>query len=190
MWEDYGAFIKARQSIGALSADAVFGDQIDYYSGVLSFSAADVDLPGNFDLPVGVRRKFTVANRRDYNGPRDYAYADWDLDLPRLSGTFATTWHDARCSVAVPPTVLSVIGGGDYWHGNSADMPGGGEMLSVDVSRPMPTTGGPYLWLTAGETYFSCLPSILMAQAKAFLPSPMMAKSTGSTSWPSTRSHG
>ncbi|MBT9494961.1 MAG: hypothetical protein IV107_22000, partial [Paucibacter sp.] len=116
-----------------------------------------------------MRRKFTVADRKDFYEKRDYAFADWDLDIPRLSGTFATTWHDARCSVPKPPTVLSVFGGGDYWHGNTADMPGGGEMLSATVSRPIPTTGGPYQWLTAGETHFSCLPSILNGSGEGFL---------------------
>ncbi len=168
-WEDYDKQIKARQSISALSADTVFGDHVDLYSGALSFSATDVSLPGNNALPVAIARKFS-ASERGVTGliGRDNAFGDWELDLPRVSGIFGPNWHDQRCSVGEPPMIGTVLSG-EYWAGNHADMPGGGEMLQATTgTRPKPT-GGPWTWVTAGDTYFSCLPAITNGSGEGFL---------------------
>lgn len=103
-WEDYPTHLKARQNITALSADQVFGDAVDWYSGSLSFSAVDAELPGLPGLPVRIGRKLSIQDRSKVAGlGRDLPFGDWDLDLPQLSGTFASNWHDARCSTAAPP---------------------------------------------------------------------------------------
>lgn len=100
-------------------------------------------------------------DRNKYEGVHDYAFADWELDIPNVSGVFGPNWHDNRCTSATPPTVGSgFIYADEYWAGNHADLPGGGEMLQADVDRAKPTTGGPYLWVTGGDTYFSCLSTI------------------------------
>src|SRR5690606_12861354 len=80
---------------------------------------------------------------------------------PNVSGVFAPDWHSKRCTQSVPP----LAGDGEilpdeYWAGNMAELPGGGEMLRANVERPKPTSGGPYTWVTEGNTYFSCLSQI------------------------------
>ena len=172
-WEDYPTHLKARQNITALSADQVFGDTVDWYSGSLSFAAVDAELPGLPGLPVRIGRKLSIQDRSKVaNLGRDLPFGDWDLDLPQLSGTFASNWHDARCSTAAPPTIVGPDGTSifarEYWGGNHADMPGGGEMLRADVDRPKPQNGS-YLWVTAGDTYFSCLSSLANGTGEGFL---------------------
>lgn len=167
-WEEYDRLLESRRAVTALSADNAFGDSLDLYSGVLSFSATDVSIPGNSKLPVSVTRKFTVTNREQYGGYA-YSFADWELDIPRLSGVFAPAWHDNRCDVATPPNPTSGVPVDEVWSGNHADMPGGGEMLLVASTWPKPSAGGPYKWVTAGNTYFSCLPTINNGTGQGFL---------------------
>lgn len=170
-WEEYDRLIESKRAVAALSADNVFGDSLDLYSGVLSFTATDVSIPGNSKLPVAVTRKFTVTNRFDYGGPPGYAFGDWELDIPHISGVFAPTWHDNRCDTPKPPLAAGLVPADEFWAGNYADMPGGGEMLQVttDTPWPKPSTGGPYKWLTAGNTYFSCLTGIANGTGQGFL---------------------
>lgn len=170
-WEEYDRLIESKRAVAALSADNVFGDSLDLYSGVLSFTATDVSIPGNSKLPVAVTRKFTVTNRFDYGGPPGYAFGDWELDIPHISGVFAPTWHDNRCDTPKPPLAAGLVPADEFWTGNYADMPGGGEMLQVttDTPWPKPSTGGPYKWLTAGNTYFSCLTGIENGTGQGFL---------------------
>lgn len=167
-WEEYDRLIESRQAVAALSADNVFGDSVDLYSGILSFTATDVSLPGNDKLPVAVTRKFTVTNREGYPGYSN-SFADWELDIPHVSGVFAPSWHDNRCDTAKPPSAAGVVLADEFWAGNQADMPGGGEMLQVSSTWPKPSTGGPYKWVTAGNTYFSCLASIVNGTGQGFL---------------------
>ncbi|HEY0659730.1 MAG TPA: RHS repeat-associated core domain-containing protein [Lysobacter sp.] len=164
-WEEYDKLIKSSDTVGALGP-TLFGDQVNFADGALSFSATDVSIRGNSSLPVAFTRTFTVSNRKGVinDGPM----ADWELDTPHLSGVFASSWPDNRCSVttvsaARPPVVYAgstPFLPEDYWHGNQASMPGGGEMLLVNASASKPTTGGPYYWMTSGQTYFSCLDTL------------------------------
>src|SRR3546814_4330804 len=45
-WEEFDKRLKASQAVGALN-DELFGDSVNLPEGSLSFSATDVDLPGN-----------------------------------------------------------------------------------------------------------------------------------------------
>lgn len=171
-WEEYGERIKAQESIGILGED-LFGDTVNYQDGALSFSATDISLPGNSGLPVALKRTFSASGRTNAAG-YDEVFADWELDLPRLSGVFAPTWQDQRCSSAVAPPGVNLGQGSyytpeDYWGGNSASMPNGGEMLVLQAGVPQPSTGGPYKWMTPGFTYFSCLTSIKNGTGEGFL---------------------
>lgn len=173
-WEEYGKLIKSRETVSALGPD-LFGDDVSLSNGALSFSATDVSVPGNSKLAVAFSRTYNVSSRKGYVS--DAPLADWDLDLPRLSGVFASYWEDGRCAVtsvgvARPPTVSSsgtFFYAEDYWQGHQASMPGGGEMLLVNASTPKPTSGGPYYWMTNGFTYFSCLTSIKNGPGEGFL---------------------
>lgn len=180
--EEYAKQIKTAEVIGALGND-LFGDQVNFYTGSTSFSVIDVSLPGNHALPVEIRRTFTVDARDGLFSQG--LFADWELDIPHLYGTFArktlssevgwqvsTSTPNARCSVsdaydARPPEAAAAGPVGtyfeadEYWFGNSLHVPGGGdqEMLVVAPENPNKPTGGPYYWMTSGNWFFSCLAS-------------------------------
>lgn len=177
-WQEYERLVEKGRNIAPLDVGSLFGDKMDLYSQTLSFSASDVSIPGNNALPVAIGRKLSFYDREKYRASvgaaiqnHDYAFADWDIDIPNVNGVFATTWHDNRCSQATPPDVgsTSTIDADEYWAGNHAELPGGGEMLQADVDRAEPTSGGPFLWVTEGDTYFSCLSSIKNGTGEGFL---------------------
>jgi len=155
-WEEYDKLLKGKESIGVLGPD-LFGDSVNFQNGALSFSATDINLPGNNKLPVALTRTYSVRTRKGYIS--DAMLADWELDLPHISGVFGPSSPSDRCSGG-PPSSANVAGewfsAEEFWHGNQANMPGGGEMLLVNANTPKPTTGGPYVWVTSGFTYFSC----------------------------------
>lgn len=175
-WEEYDKLINTRKAIATLGPQ-MFGDSVDLSTGALSFSTTDVSLTGNNALPVAVTRTFVV--RDDEGRGSDNAFGDWDIDIPNISGLFSTTWHDNRCDQAVPPSVLVTgqtphpwadsVAGPLYWKGNSASMPGGGELLRLDAASARPATGGPYVWITPGRTVFSCLATIKNGTGQGFL---------------------
>lgn len=169
-WQEYERLMETAGAIAPLEAGTLFGDTMDLYAGGLSFAATDVSVPGNAALPVAIGRKLSIRDRYGYSTRHDYAFADWDIDIPNISGVFAGTWHDDRCSQPVPPNVGSIpVYADEYWAGNHASMPGGGEMLRADVERTKPASGGPYSWVTQGNTYFSCLSSIANGSGQGFL---------------------
>jgi len=180
--EEYDKQIRTAEVIGALGND-LFGEQVNFYTGSLSFAVTDVSLRGNNALPVEVRRSFKVEQRDSLYSQG--LFGDWELDIPYLYGTFAraqggaggwqvsTRTPNARCSVGVnsaapPDAKASGSGYGNYfeaeefWAGNFLHLPGGGdqEMLGVTSANPnTPTDGGTYPWTTAGHWYFSCVAS-------------------------------
>ena len=162
-WEEYDKLIDKHKAIATLGPQ-MFGDAVDLYTGTLSFSTTDVSLPGNSALPVAVTRKYTQANSgtnpthgNTWGG--DQAFADWEISVPNISGTFAQVsgggWPNNRCDVAMPPDVIATgdkgafapVAGDLYWAGNSADMPGGGGTAcvgrSVAARTPGPSTHSP-----------------------------------------------
>lgn len=168
-WDDYERLVEKGRNIAPLDGGGMFGDSVDLYSGALSFAATDVSIPGNNALPVAVGRKLSIHNRYEYGG-HGKPFGDWEIDVPNISGIYATTWHDDRCTQPIPPSVSQFrISAYDYWAGNQVSMPGGGELLRAESTRPRPTTGGPYLWLTAGDVYFSCLSAIKNGTGQGFL---------------------
>lgn len=180
LWEEYDKLLKGRESVTALGNEA-FGDQVGMSNGALSFTVTDISLPGNSSLPVALTRSYAVRNNQGYIGAwRDMAFADWDLEVPRLSGVFATTtgWA-SRCSAqnvgeARPPMVDGglTFSADEYWQGNQIILPGKGseEMLvATNAAVQKPTTGGPYYWLTANRTWFSCLTARKNGPGEGFL---------------------
>lgn len=169
-WQEYSRLVEQGREIAKLDVNSLFGDKVDLYSGTLSFSATDVSITGNNAMPVAITRKLTIYDRRGYGGAVRGPFADWGIDIPNVNGVFSTTWHDNRCSVAVPPSLFAGrVNPDEYWAGNHADLAGGGEMLQADSTRPKPATGGTYTWITEGDTYFSCLPSIKNGTGQGFL---------------------
>ncbi|MGH8084027.1 MAG: hypothetical protein ACREPV_01950 [Lysobacter sp.] len=175
IWEEYGKRIGSSSEVAPLGSN-LFGDQVSLSNGALSFSVTDVSIPGNNSLPVAFTRTFTVRGRKGSHLNNDFPLADWEIDLPTISGVFAPDWVSGlldapgqRCSVTTPmagrPPALWVddhrFASKDYWQGHQLSLPsGGGELLLLDANRPRPSTGGPYFWITADQTRLACLPSI------------------------------
>lgn len=196
LWEEYDKLINKRQAVGTLGPD-LFGDQLSFYTGSLSFSQSDISLPGNSSLPVEVTRMLSIEAHRGGGFPHhDSPMGDWDLDLPNISGTFATTqgWVGAngapatRCSQPAAPAghvfgASNTMEASEYWHGYQMRLPGGGggellgarssggEILASPTGRTRPGAGGPYYWLTSDWTYVSCLSTLANAstQGEGFL---------------------
>ena len=198
LWEEYDKLVSKRQAVGTLGPD-LFGDQLSFYSGTLTFSQTDVSLQGNFSLPVAITRTLSIEAKRGYPNPslyiNDAPMGDWDLDLPHISGVFGTTqgWVGAngsaasRCSQPAPPRPVVFSSGNsvqavEFWHGYQLHIPGGGgellaasssggEILASPTGRTRPGLGGPYYWLTSDWTYLSCLPTLANAptQGQGFL---------------------
>ena len=163
-WEEFEKRIDKSRAIGALGP-GLFGDDVSLADGSLSFTATDVDLPGNDGLRVAFARKYTVYNHWQYPETGS-VLADWDLDVPSISGIFAPNWtigpsaSGNRCSLTGGPTEPARdYYMNDFWHGNTLSIPGvgGGELLQLSASAPRPATGGPYVWTTADGIRISCL---------------------------------
>ncbi len=71
--------------VSGLGTD-LFGDQVNTYTGSLSFRHVDISLPGNDALPMQLGRRFGVGKGGLMNGH----FGDWDIDLPSIGGVFAT----------------------------------------------------------------------------------------------------
>jgi RHS repeat-associated core domain len=182
-WDEYDKRVESAKQAAALKSD-LFGDQVNLANGSLSFTATDAAIPGNNALPVSLSRSYSVQNR--YGGPTsppvtDFMLADWDVDMPSISGSFASNWESRvpgnpgrRCSApahqASPPSPVWDINVWDFWQGNTLNVPGaGGELLQVRPGAYLPSTGGPYYWMTTGQTYVSCLPTIKNTTGEGFL---------------------
>jgi YD repeat-containing protein len=175
-WEEYDKLIQRQTDLTAADT-TLFGDSLDMYTGALGFSATDMSIPGT-GLPIAVSRSMSIGNRSDYRFD-DLPMADWNLELPRLSGVFlASTGWGSACSnngSGAPPTV-TVSGrsffASEYWQGNRMIVPGRGsqEMLVAEPNAlPRPSSGGPYPWLTQELTWFSCLPARKNGGGEAFV---------------------
>ena len=177
-WDEYDKRVESAKQAAALKSD-LFGDQVNLANGSLSFTATDVAIPGNNALPVGISRSYSVQNR--YETVTDQMMADWDIDAPSISGSFASNWQSRvpgdpgrRCSAPAhqvsPPSPVWDINVWDFWQGNTLNVPGAdGELLQVRPGAYLPSTGGPYYWMTTGQTYVSCLPTIKNTTGEGFL---------------------
>ena len=163
-WDEYERRIRSAETLTVAGPD-IFGDAVNFYTGGLSFTATDIDIPGNSGLPVRLTRTMAVSNRKGYSS-NDLPMADWDLDLPRIDGLPAKC--DTTDAMAARPPIVNVGGmsffPSEYWNGTRLMIPGqsGGDMLLINAAMPRPSSGGPYYWI-AGQTVLSCLPSGYLA---------------------------
>jgi RHS repeat-associated protein len=169
-WETYEKRVTSAQSIEAAGSD-MFGDSVSLQTGALSFTVTDVDIPGNNSLPVRFTRSYAVNNTKEE--PHNQMLADWKVDVPRISGRFATEWVAEnnslnRCSNQTPPPRPAdgnhEFPVNSFWNGIALDIPGvaSGELLVVDTGSnvPKPTDGPSYKWTVGGQIYVSCLNQI------------------------------
>ncbi|RDZ27085.1 RHS repeat domain-containing protein [Lysobacter silvisoli] len=186
-WEEYDKLVKSAQTLKS-EGPTLFGDSVNLYTGATSFAATDVSIPGNFPIPVALGRRFS--NGTD---ARNRPFGDWDWDVPYVSGTFSSAegWvlgpsplssTANRCSsptsvaTARPPSVkiqsstpirAPAVEPWEYWSGYRMSVPGGDQelLLATAETRPRPTDGGTYPWVTNKHWHLSCLPSLQSGQA-------------------------
>ncbi len=180
------AFLQGKQpaapdAIGVLGPD-LFGDKINLFNGSFSFEQTDVELPGNSALQVAVVRQHTPGRKVQVRG----AMGDWDLNTPRIEGTFATSagWVPAlntaaaRCSAyAAPPAVTAGAFPGvdfqpwEYGQGINLVVPGAAsqEVLLRNASNSLaPTDGKTYRLVTREHWQIGCLSTVLNGSGEGF----------------------
>lgn len=178
-------------NIKALGPD-LFGEEISTYTGGISFSQTDLSLPGNDALPVAVTRRLVVDGNKSpsYNNDdnlwRGYAFGEWELDLPYLTGMYSeiegwvvnTATPQARCSSPATydqyrPRSVAVnlyvhFENYSFWNGLQLNTPGGGEeqLLHRPVSGavPVPSQGSWTALTTKSQWHFGCLSSLQSGQ--------------------------
>jgi hypothetical protein len=151
-----------------------FGEQIDLEGGSLSFAVTDIDVPGQNNLSVSLRRKHDpmvgMALRENLS------MADWRIDLPTIYGDYsaAAGWKttdtnrpDKNCSIASqsyvsPPPILNFFAAHEYWGEPTLYIPGeSNSRLQYNANKyRSPTSGGKYYWLTKDMAYVSCIPAL------------------------------
>lgn len=103
-----GLLPKAPDAVTVLG-NSLFGDEVNLYNGSLSFSHTDLSVPGNSALAVALIRRHAPTQAAEVLGQ----FGDWDLDTPRIGGSFSALkgWVTQsggvdRCSGFTPPPVI------------------------------------------------------------------------------------
>lgn len=173
-YQEYEKRIKSAQSLAAISTDEVFGDRTAGFDGSTEFFIEDVSIPGNFDLPVSVARRFSVeaTNRgfRDSETKGLTLFDDWEIVVPYMSGvwTKGAGWITGdqgaqttqRCSVNTAPLLLETWGYTDIGFGIDVKWNGGnGEELLIADDPSYASAPGLEVpkWMTASRARFTCL---------------------------------
>ncbi|WNL46179.1 hypothetical protein RKE25_00675 [Dyella sp. BiH032] len=140
---EYKKLLKIDEDIQPLGENP-FGENIGLYNGSLSFSQTDISLSGTGPL-LQLTRSFRITGKDDTDGFANWAFADWELDLPRIT-TIAATQQNVQdwmvdgpsplaiCThIGIPPVVMKPggitsrqnWGADEWWHGYQLVMPGG-----------------------------------------------------------------
>lgn len=96
-------------AVGALGPD-LFGEQVDHNTGSTSFSATDIDLPGNNALPVRLTRSVRMSVSDGFpqlvplgvGGTLASSSVGWSIDVPHLSGIYSTGLFSGSSNPAPP----------------------------------------------------------------------------------------
>lgn len=179
----YDTLLK-RQDRNKTTPGNQFGDQHSLESGSLSFNVVDVDVPGNNDLVVEFRRTLVATDSKKKSGPQTYIYpatrlGDWSIGLPKIQGTFDALagWISSdpngrtrNCSIAnswfvepppgqqYPQTFREYM----FWNPPTVQYPDGksGLLLYNSGLVPVPSSGGPYFWITSSQDAASCIATL------------------------------
>lgn len=154
-WVEYAKRIKATQQISALE-NGFAGEHVSLSNGSTSFSVTDIDVPGNFGLPVQLARTLAIELQpQDDIQPYDSLLrgtGNWDVDVPLMAATYPTStgWSAQRCSQGSVPGLAfgpnMAFSRGEAWQGIAIHLPGRGDTtaLGLDAAVPVPSSGGPY----------------------------------------------
>jgi len=168
-WVEYGRQVEESSRLAALEFGFA-GEQTNRYDGSTYFSVVDIDLPGNFDLPVRLVRYLDVSLQpQDRIQPYDTRLGgagNWDVDVPWMAATYpqSTGWNDQRCSQgSVPPLTMGPHGRfrrAQVWQGIDIHMPGeeARRAMGLESGVPLPSSGGPYRLTSRQRDVFSCIP--------------------------------
>jgi len=158
--------------------DTLLGDSIDPRSGRLSFEQVDVSLPGNFALPVEMRRRLNPSQMQSGE------FSDWQLAIPTISTKIlddewyaGKRWGKTRCSgtlvSAIPNAYWPTHSGGGaipashYSDGVILDVPGRAtsQVLDKTVAAGWPASAAK---VTADGWYLECIANIDGAGTQGF----------------------
>jgi hypothetical protein len=138
----------AEERMQALGPD-LLGDRIDPHTGAISFEHVDVSLPGNFPLPVEIRR--TRSQGYLYADAVKVEFGDWELSVPKITILLSNSanWSGDLCSNPVFPSILmpgpSWKPVTDYSNGMSMRIPGGGSQAVLkNINASIVKTGSNY----------------------------------------------
>ncbi|WP_027484365.1 hypothetical protein [Rhodanobacter sp. OR87] len=178
-YEEFGKRLNAAQQVTPLTS-TLFGDNVSLYNGATEFGVTDVDIPGNNVLPVQLRRRLVIEDRRADPGSSLAGFGDWDIDIPYIVATVITQngwqlnqssgYSYNRCSdnvdwpnmeVFIP--ITSSVGDAPYgqvWGGNRMHVPGGGDqelLANTQAASPAYALRQTYPWVTSGNYRVSCM---------------------------------
>ncbi|MEL6184343.1 MAG: hypothetical protein AAFU79_06945 [Myxococcota bacterium] len=125
----------------------LMGDQIDPHTGALVFSVTDLEVPGNNDLEVAIRRTARSAAATNLgtsqSSRRETALADWQLDVPYIS--------NLREKPSTGVTRLGVLcrlpesDAAGFSNGMTLNIPGQPSKVLMDSQPAPPLVSAPFL---------------------------------------------
>jgi hypothetical protein len=168
----------APDAISALGPD-LFGDKLNLYSGSFSLEHTDVELPGNSQLPVAFSRQHSPGRSWLVRG----ALADWDIQTPRMEGTFpqSTGWVSwdgtvKRCQRTGSGPMTTVNGADfmpwEYGQGVNLVIPGSGSqevLVRASGYTMAPGDGLAYPLVTKENWQIRCLQTIRNGAGEGFV---------------------
>jgi len=178
-YREYAKRTDAAQKVGPLT-DSAFGANVSLYNGSTSFRAVDISLAGNSGVPVQLARTVQIDDRTSVYRPTTGGFADWQLDVPYIDGTFALDigWKvgaspgsTARCSNTQVPHLGGQWEAEDVWHGYNLHIPDvTSEQLLVNnvAGVPQPADGANYRWITKGGFRIKCLSTLASGAGEGF----------------------
>lgn len=126
------------QNVSSHTTD-LLGDKIDPNTGTVAIEQVDIDIPGNFKIPVRIKRKLSGPDSW-YRETREFE--NWSLDIPHVRSTYLTDdegnfyssyWPSGNaCSAPLNsnPTLRKNFGGTtyyahsiSYWNGDTVYIP-------------------------------------------------------------------
>jgi len=165
-YEEYDKRIRSAEQTGPLTS-ALFGDAVNMYDQTVAFSQTDIDLTGNDALPVQLTRKLAIRPLPVTIAPQTYGgAADWDIDVPYISGVFDSTfgWKTSnggvtpRCSKLFYPHTEPPNRVDDLWSGFTVNLPGQGarSLIALPPSQYKPDGRQANVWTTSSLDAVSC----------------------------------
>lgn len=170
--QEIDLLVKADDQLAA-HGDQSLGDNVDLYTGAMTFRQVDVSLPGNSKLPVAVVRRFYPGTHPHgqewlyYNDPDigTRQFLDWSLEVPQINFPLpqGTAWPNTRCSTQwLPPRVTTVENGqiygwdkSQYWQGYNVQLVGSTTMMLVPAAGAFQRPAN-FIWVGADNIGFSC----------------------------------